>query len=326
MTRPTAQDVLGRVLLLTGKEEYLAQRTIEAVKAAVRHYDADVEIADVPAGTLVPGSMGELTAPSLFSSTRCVIIRELENLQDDSHEAILDFAQSPVDEVALVLVHGGGTRGTGLLNKLRKLASVSEQKSAELRPSELPGFVNGEFRARGGFIDQEAASFLVQAVGQDLRALAGAVDQLVSDFPDTRLGVAEVKRYFGGRAEAKSFAVADAAFSGRRAQALEELRWAIEGGTAAVLITSACAGSARSIARYLGAPRGMREADLARELGVPPWKVRTVRDQSRAWDAQGIGAAIRAVAEADAGIKGAESDAEFTLERMVLRVCALRSS
>lgn len=324
MTRPSAQDVLGKVLLLTGKEEYLAQRTIEAVKSAVRHYDADVELSDVPAATLVPGSMGELTAPSLFSSTRCVIIRELENLQDDSHDAILEFATSPVDEVALVLVHGGGARGSGLLNKLRKLPAVIEQKTAEVRPSELPGFVAGEFRARGGGIEPEAASYLVQAVGQDLRALAGAVDQLVSDFATTRLGVAEVKRYFGGRAEAKSFAVADAAFSGRRAQALEELRWAIEGGTPPVLITSACAGNARSIARYLGAPRGMREADLARELGVPPWKVRSVRDQSRAWDAQGIGSAIRAVAEADAGIKGAESDAEFTLERLVLRVCALR--
>ncbi|UUZ58489.1 hypothetical protein [Nocardioides sp. B-3] len=91
-----------------------------------------------------------------------------------------------------------------------------------------------------------------------------------------------MQRYFGGRAEAKSFAVADAAFAGRKAQALEALRWAMDGGTASVLVTSAMAGSARSIARFIGAPNGMREADRARELGVPPWKVRRVRDQSRA--------------------------------------------
>ena len=68
----------------------------------------------------------------------------------------------------------------------------------------------------------------------------------------------------------------------------------------------------------------MREADLARELGVPPWKVRTVRDQSRAWSEAGIARAIRAVAQADADIKGAAGDASYTLERLVLTVTGLR--
>ena len=134
-----------------------------------------------------------------------------------------------------------------------------------------------------------------------------------------------MQRYFGGRAEAKSFAVADAAFGGRKAQALEELRWAMDGGTASVLITSAMAGSARGLARFLGAPNGMREADLARELGVPPWKVKQVRDQSRAWSPDGISAALRAVAKADADIKGQAHDAAYTLERLVLTVADLRT-
>ena len=140
-----------------------------------------------------------------------------------------------------------------------------------------------------------------------------------------RLTVDKVQRYFGGRAEAKSFAVADAAFAGRKAQALEALRWAMDGGTASVLVTSAMAGSARSLARFLGAPNGMREGDLARELGVPPWKVRQVRDQSRSWTPDGISAALRAVAVADADIKGQAHDAAYTLERLVLTVADLRT-
>ena len=94
----------------------------------------------------------------------------------------------------------------------------------------------------------------------------------------------------------------------------------MDGGTAPVLVTSAFAGSARGIARYLSAPRGMREVDLAREVGVPPWKLRTIRDQSRGWSDAGIARAIRTVAQADADIKGAASDASYTLERMVLTV------
>lgn len=325
MSGPRASDVLGRVTLVTGKEEFLGERTVQAVRAAVRHYDAEAEFSDTDGAALSLATLGELSAPSLFSSTRCVVVRTLENLPDESVDGLLAYAASPVDDVAIVLVHSGGVRGSGTLNKLRKINTVTEVKSAELRAAEFPGFVAAEVRLHGGTIDQEAAGFLVQAVGQDLRSLAAAASQLTNDFPGEPLTVDKVKRYFGGRAEAKSFAVADAAFFGRRSQALEELRWALEGGTAAVLVTSACAGSARGIARYQGAPRSMREADLAREVGVPPWKLRTIRDQSRGWSEAAVGAAIQAIAQADADIKGAASDPAFALERLVLTITDLRN-
>jgi DNA polymerase-3 subunit delta len=324
MSGPRAADVLGRVTLVTGKEEFLGERAVTAVRDAVRRHDPEAEHSETRGVDLTPGSLGELAAPSLFSATRCVVVRGLEDLPEESVQGLLDYVAAPVEDVALVLFHGGGQKGSGVLTKLRKQASVTEVKSAELKASEFPGFVVAEVRAAGGRIDQEAATALVQAVGQDLRSLAAAATQLVSDFPETTLGVGQVKQYFGGRAEAKSFAVADAAFWGRRSAALEELRWALDAGTAPVLVTSAFAGSARSVARYLSAPRGQRDADLARELGVPPWKVRTVRDQSRAWSEAGIARVIRAVAQADADIKGAASDASYTLERLVLTVTGLR--
>lgn len=317
-------DVLGQVTLVTGKEEFLRERTVAAVRTAVRHHDADAELAETRGSDLTMATLGEMSAPSLFSSTRCVVVRSLEDLPEESVDGLLEYAAAPVEDVALVLVHSGGPKGSGVLTKLRKLATVTESKSGELRPSEFPAFVTAEIRHHGAGLDPEAADLLVQAVGQDLRSLAAAADQLASDFPGQTLTIEIVKRYFGGRAEAKSFAVADAAFWGRRTQALEELRWALDGGTAPVLVTSAFAGGARGVARYKSAPRGMREADLAREVGVPPWKLRTIRDQSRGWSDGGIARAIRAIAQADADIKGAASDASYTLERLVLTVTALR--
>lgn len=322
---PRAADVLGRVTLVTGKEEFLRERTVVAVRAAVRDHDAEAEQSETSASDLTLATLGELSAPSLFSSIRCVVVRGLEDLPEESVDGLLGYAAAPADDVALVLVHGGGPKGSGVLTKLRKLGTVSESKSGELRPSEYASFAMAEMRGHGSSIDQDAADLLVQAVGQDLRALAAAADQLANDFPAQSIGTEKVKRYFGGRAEAKSFAVADAAFWGRRTVALEELRWALDGGTPPVLVTSAFASGARGVARYLSAPRGMRDADLAREVGVPPWKLRTVRDQSRGWSDGGIARAIRAIAQADADIKGAASDASYTLERLVLTVTGLRT-
>jgi DNA polymerase-3 subunit delta len=324
MRAPRGEDVLGKVTLVTGKEEFLGERTVAAVRQAVRSADPEAELSETHACDLTMATLGELAAPSLFSSTRGVVVRGLENLPEESADGLLNYAAAPAEDVALVLVHNGGPKGSGVLNKLRKLPGVVEVKSPEVKGHELGRFVAAEVRSHGGRIDDDAAAFLVQAVGQDLRSLAGAAHQLTSDFPGEPLSTEKVKRYFGGRAEAKSFAVADNAFFGRPDAALEELRWALDGGTAPVLITSAFAGGARGVARYKSAPRGLRENDLAREVGVPPWKLRTLRDQSRGYSDEGIGRVIVAIAEADADIKGQAHDASYTLERLVLTVAGLR--
>jgi len=317
-------EVLGRVTLVTGKEEFLGERTVATVREAVRSLDPEAEFSETQGSGLTLATLGEMAAPSLFSSVRCVVVRQLEELPEESVDGLLAYAGSPAEDVALVLVHSGGAKGSGVLTKLRKLPGVTETKSAELRPSEYPGFVASEVKRFGARIDADAAATLVQAVGQDLRSLAAAAHQLTHDFPGEAIEIAMVKKYFGGRAEAKSFAVADAAFSGRRQVAMEELRWALDGGTPPVLVTSAFAGGVRGLARFHGAPARMKEADLAREVGVPPWKLRSLREQSRGWSEAGLGRAIRAVAQADADIKGAASDAHYTLERLVLTITGLR--
>lgn len=319
-------DALGRVTLVTGKEEFLNERTVRAVRTAVKAYDAEAEFSETMAGDLTPATLGELAAPSLFSAVRCVVVRNLEDLPDASVDGLLDYCGAPVEDVALVLVHGGGLRGSGVLTKLRKLPGVTEEKSVELKAWEVAGFVTNEVRIHGGRMDKEAAQALVTAVGTDLRSLAAAADQLTHDADGKPITEEVVKRYFGGKAEGKSFVIADAAFLGRSQAALEELRWAMGTGVPSTFVTSAFAGSARGLARYRSAAKNVREADLAREVGVPPWKLKDIKAQAQGWSDVGLARAIRAVAQADADIKGAASDASYTLERLVLTIAGLRGT
>ncbi len=327
MATPKASDILGHITLVTGPEEFLNQRTVRAALRAVRESDPESEVSETTADQVTMGVLSDLAAPSLFSSIRCVVVRQIEDLPEDTQDGLVDYAAAPAEDIGLILVHSGGQKGSGLLNRLRKhKATVTEVKSASLKASEFPRFVSSEVRAHGGRIAEDAADLLVQAVGQDLRALAAAADQLSHDFTGEPLTAAVVRRYFGGRAEVKSFAIADAALYGRTAGALEELRWALDSGTPPVLVTSAFASGLRGLAKLRGAPRGLREGDLAREAGVPPWKVRILREQARGWDDLGLARAITAVAQADADIKGAASDAAYSLERMVLAVTTARTA
>lgn len=312
-----AEDVLGRVTLLTGKEEFLAARTIDDVRAVIRGHDAEAEISDASASDLTLATLGELSAPSLFSSVRCVVVRGLEDLPEESVDGLLTYAAEPADDVALLLVHGGGPKGSGVLAKLRKLSSVVEVKSAEVKPWEMPGFAVGEARRLGAAMDKDAAEVLVAAVGNDLRSLAAAVDQLTNDFPGERINEEKVRRYFGGRAEVKNYEIADAILAGNRELALRELRWAIESGSSEVYILSAIAGQVRTLANHVAGNR---------EGGMPGWRLKSLNTQARGWSQAGLGRAIRAVASADADLKGNASDPSYTLERLVLTLAAFRDA
>ncbi len=312
-----AEDVLGRVILVTGKEEFLSARTVDEVRGVVRAHDPESEISDATGADLTLATLGELSAPSLFSTVRCVVVRGLENLPDESVDGLLGYAAEAAEDVALVLVHGGGPKGSGVLTKLRKLATVTEIKSGEVKPWEMGGFAVGEARRRGATLDKQAAELLVIAVGHDLRSLAAAVDQLTSDFPGERIDEEKVGRYFGGRAEVKNYEIADAMLAGKRALALQELRWSIESGTSEVYILSAVAGQLRSLANHVAGNR---------DGGMPPWKLKNLNAQARGWTPPALSRAIRAVAKADADLKGASSDASYTLERLVLTIASLREA
>jgi DNA polymerase-3 subunit delta len=311
---------------VTGPEEFLNDRVVRAARAAVRRAAPDADVTTVQGDQLTRGSLGELTAPSLFATTRVVEVRQLEDVPEDTHDGIVGYAAAPDADVALVLVHSGGQKGSGLLAKLRKLSDVHEHKSEQVKAAGLSGFVLEEGRRLNTQVDRDAADALVEAVGADLRALAAAVEQLGHDFPGQPLTPEIVGRYFSGRADVKGYVIAEHALSGRTAQALEELRWALETGVGGPAITGSFASAVRSLARLKGAGRGLRDVDLAREVGVPPFRVRHLREQLRGWDEPGLGAAVTAVAVADAEVKGAGADAGHSLERMVLRLTAARGS
>lgn len=319
-----AADPFGRVTLVTGPESLLAERAVERVVLAATKSRPDAELHDVEAVRLEPARLAEMTGASLFATSAVAIIRDLANLPAELHDAVLALAKSPQPDVALVLVHGGGQKGRGLVDKIKKTKPELIDCPVP-KVSELAGFVMAEAKRLRCRMSSDAVKFLIDAVGHDLRALVGAVSQLVADrIDDGEINSEMVKRYFGGRAEVSSFNVADAVLSGHTVEALEQLRWALSTGVPPVLVTSALAGSLRGLGRLQANRSGMGDNDLAREVGVPPWKLRSMRAQLRGWDARGLASAIGHVARADADVKGAADGPDYALERCLLAIAACR--
>jgi DNA polymerase-3 subunit delta len=318
--------VFGRILLISGNAEFLAERTRARAVATITAEQPECEIASDVASEIGPGELAGLTSPSLFSTSSALVITELENLPDAAQDELTAYAAAPSPDVAVVLVHGGGAKGKKVLDLLRAQPSVTEVTvEAPKYEREYIAWVRAEMRDLGTVIDEQAAALLVASVGQDLRALAGAADQLSATMGEGEAVTVEVvRRYFGGRADIRGFDIADAAIDGRINVALEQARWAEAARVAPVLITSAFASGLRSLAKLADAPDGLSEAQLAKHVGAPPFKIRILRRQLRAWDTEALASALDAVAQADTDVKTGEADASYAVERMVLQVAAAR--
>ncbi|MFT3875316.1 MAG: DNA polymerase III subunit delta [Propioniciclava sp.] len=318
------QRIFGAVTLVSGPEALLAERAVERLVRQALDERPAASVTKVTGGELDAGRLAEVTGGSLFAEDSVVVITEVSDLAQPLFDAVLALVATPMEELALILVHPGGVKGKGLLDKLKK-ARVTIIDCPAVKAWEMPQFAAGEARRQGGRIDPPTAARLVEALGADVRAVAGAIRQLLMDSDDQVITEGSVRRYFAGRADVTSFTVADHVMAGRRNEALGALRWALDTGVAPVLVTSALAGALRGQGRYTDfAGSRMRDGDLARELGVPPFKVKEIVQRARSWTPRGLATALQAVAEADAAVKGQAADPAFALERMVITVTGLR--
>lgn len=323
MTRKP-DDALAPVTLIAGPETLLADRAVAAVVAAARQVDPSADVSEVTASALRAAGLAELISPSLFASRRVVVVRDIQDAGDDLATALVDYIRDPASDIHLVLVHAGGVKGKRLVDGLRKAGARQVACDKITRPDDLMAFVQAEVRAARGRIDDLAARQLVEAVGGDLRALAAAAAQLTAD-SGGHVTSGVVGTYFEGHAEVKGWSVADKAVNGQVAEALQELNWALQTGTAPVMIVGSLASALRPLAKLSGVRRGVRDADVARDLGVPPWKVRVLRAQLRGWTPAGLAAAIQAVARADLNVKGASHDANLALTRAIVDIGRARA-
>jgi DNA polymerase-3 subunit delta len=308
------------VTVVVGDEELLVERAVATAK------EAGADVRELLATELEPGQLAELTSPSLFGDAPLLVLRDAEQAGKDIVDELISACReaAEADDARLVLVHRGGARGKALLDAALGVGARRIDCPKITKPGERVDFVKSEARVAGKTITDDGARALVEAVGNDLRDLAAACAQLGFD-ADGRIDAAVVARYYRGRAEANGFAVADRAVEGKLGEALAQLRWALAVGTAPVLIASALAQGVRALAKVgTATSRGLRGADLAREVGLPPWKIDRVKAQLRGWSPDGVAAAVHVVAEADAAVKGGGTDAAYALEKAVLAIVAAR--
>ncbi len=252
-----------------------------------------------------------------------MVIRAAQDVRTAAAAVLGPYLQNPGEGTVVALHHLGGAKGKAVLELARKAKALEIGANKLTRPDERSDFVRHEIRRNGGRISGEALSVLMDAVGSDLRELAAVSAQLVSDSGGD-VGIDLVRAYHRGRAEVSGFAVSDLAVVGRSGPALEALRFALSVGVPHVVIADALADGVRTVARVASAGQGDAYA-LAKQLGLPPWKVKRASGQARGWSEPGLRRALGVVAVLNADVKGAAADPAYALERAVRQIGQARA-
>lgn len=312
------QDVpLSPLTLVRGTEGLLVDRTVDRLRKLAREQDPELELVQLSAATYTGGQLATVTSPSLFAEARFVILDDLETISDPLPQDLVAYLSAPPSDVWLVAVHHGGVRGKKTLDGLRAAGAVEVVCDPVKRDNDKAAFVSAEFAAAQRKIAGPAVQALVEALGSDLRELAAACSQLITDTTGN-VDVATVNTYYGGRVEASGFAVADAAIAGDGPKAIASLRHALATGTDPVPLVAALAMKLRTLAK-VGAMRSNPNLN-ASSLGLAPWQVDKARRELQRWTPNGLARAIQAVAQADADVKGQSRDPHYAVERAVLAI------
>ena len=307
--------MLNPVHLVLGEDDFLAER---ATKAIVAQASEGVEVTTLRAGDVSEGEIAMATSPSLFAEDRVVVVKHAELAGKEPTEILLQACVNPAPGITLIVEHTGGGRQKAMVKKFAKVAEV--HKADPLKDNERRSWLMEEFRSHGVRPTPDVAAAVLESVGSDLRELASAVSQLVSD-TEGELTVEAVRAYYVGVAEVAGFDIADQAVAGRADRALASTRRALQLGTSPVSIAAALARKVGDIAKLHGV-RGNPD-QLARTVGMHPYVAKKTMQVARQWSGDAVSHAVIIVSDLDAEVKGQGGDPEFALENAVRRIAEL---
>ena len=309
---------LAQVTLIHGSEEVLAERALD-LELDKR---AEFERTFLAGDELTTGRFAETIAPSLFAEKRVVVIRALHEAPSEIVEEIERDLEIADPNVHLILIHGGGNKAKGFVDRLKKTKASVITCEPLKKVSDKESFIKNEFKEAGRKVSPAAISALIDATGSDMRELAASCRQIAFDVAASKevIDEGDIANFYQGRVEASGFDVADAVIAGDETGALIALRNALDTGTDPVMIIAATASSVRTIAKVAGEPRNANPYQLASKLGLAPWQIEKARKSISRWSPQLIKFSIQELAAADVAVKGGESDPIYAVERCVLAI------
>jgi len=305
---PAVQLFLGESLL----RERAFQGAIQRLRS-----QADLGAHVLEAGSVTAAGLEEfLFAPSLFEPGCWVLLRRADELKDP--KALVALLERGLPERTYLLLEADKLDKRGALYKwIKAHGQVHEFES--LKRNTLPGQLKRLLDERGVRLDREGFQYLIGAVPQDLRAIAGEVDKLALYAQGESLGLEQVQGLAFGGQQADVFAFLDAC-GAREREALHLLQRLLDSGEEASKLFYMLANHMRALLAIRALlDEGLSQGQIAPRVGLAPWMVNRRIPQAKRWRQAELTEALCGLHGEDVRLKRGERDPDAALLALVIR-------
>jgi len=261
---------------------------------------------------------------SFFTPKRLVIVKWADKLPTREGESLIPYIQNPVETTSLVFV---GTKFDGRLKWVQ--AFKRHGVMIDCRPlydNQRMGWIRQEANHLGISLDAGAQALLKDIAGESLYRAHTELKKLALYLPPEKRAKAEdVERVRGLEPGASVFDLAGAIGNGKSGQALHIIAINLEIGEAPLRILGALIWQVRRIWKAKALLlEGNREPQVAKVLGIPPFKAREFFFHVKAWKENQCRQAWELFSESDAALKGRQAGSpQHVLDSLVLTLCQL---
>jgi DNA polymerase-3 subunit delta len=300
--------------LLWGEDPFLLRLT------ALEIFGPGVQPREVEGGEWRGGETADLATPSLFGEPRALLLTDARHLPEAAVRELAAYLVAPVPDAILVLSATVGERArppAALVKLIQPLGRVREVKLAR---KDLPGWVARRAKGKGLDLAPDAASALVERLGEDPAGLDQGLDQLGSAFSGSRLTGELVAEQFRGLGDQHVWDLCDRAFARDLPGSMRSLATLLQAGEDALPILGGVASRLRDLVRVKALPDRMSPGDLARAAGLRfDWQARRYRESARRFSMEELIDIHEHVVEADRALKsGATGDVVLPVLMMAI--------
>lgn len=301
------KEEIHPVYFLTGNESYLRNAALELILSrTVDPATRDFNFAVFQGGDAdIERVMGQASSYPMLSDRRTVVIKNVNQMDAASLDAIGSYVRNPVSSTVLVLEGPALPAKSGLMEALRKNrdAVICEFKS--LYEENIPRWIKSYARRNGKAIDDVAAHHLIERTGTDLQNLSNEIDKLILYVGQQKsIGEAEIRIVTGASRQFSVFELQNAIGAGDINRALHILNHMLtEGESPAGIIVM--------LTRYFSSLWKLKlrrkdeasKTELAREIGVHHFFLNDYISASNRYRADQLERVFEQLMFADLGVK-----------------------
>jgi len=173
-----------QAFLLYGEEVYLQDHFLQAVSSAfTERYQSEWDKYLYHASETSPETIvGELISQSLFSRPKMLVIKEVEDLDEDGKAGLVQYLQNQTSDTALIMITENTRLQTRFLKKLKDYSLPVSVRVPWLR--EMDAWVQYMLDLREMEAPPEVRAHLIDLAGESLKQLDNELKKLQTYLPD----------------------------------------------------------------------------------------------------------------------------------------------